>query len=131
MTDEDKFARILENSNCFSFSRYNYLIRHNIIPQTFIEIDNLAWKRNTLFVFEGSRGKFTDKINQLKERFNLFRYNKFSLVQEEGLPTFQNIRVFYYNLKTQRLIEINESGKILCTFSYKDIQELIQILGKL
>ncbi|MBU2496762.1 MAG: hypothetical protein KJ767_01745, partial [Nanoarchaeota archaeon] len=105
MADEKRFARILEGSGGFSFSRYNYLIGHNLIPQTFVEIDNIACKRNTLYVFEGSRGKLEEKIKQLKERFNLFKYNRFPLINK-GYPNFQHIRVFYYNLKTQRLIEI-------------------------
>ncbi|MBU2496588.1 MAG: hypothetical protein KJ767_00830 [Nanoarchaeota archaeon] len=130
MTDEERFSRILENSRAFSFWDCEIDIENYTIPDTFVEVDNIAWKRNTLFVFEGSRGKFEEKIKQLKERFNLFKFNKFYLTNK-GYPNFQNIRVFYYNLKTQRLIEINEKGEIKQTYSYENIQELIQILRKL
>ncbi|MBU2496741.1 MAG: hypothetical protein KJ767_01635, partial [Nanoarchaeota archaeon] len=71
-----------------------------------------------------------EKIKQLKERFNLFKYNRFPLINK-GYPNFQHIRVFYYNLKTQRLIEINERRIIKETFSYKDFNELVEILRKL
>ncbi|MBU2496596.1 MAG: hypothetical protein KJ767_00875 [Nanoarchaeota archaeon] len=130
MADEKKFARFIENSKSFSFNRYNYLIENYLLPQTYVEVDNIAWKRNTLFVFEGSRGKFEEKIKQLKERFNLFKFNKFSIINK-GYPNFQYIRVFYYNLKSQRLIEIDEKGELICTYSYKDILELTQVLRKL
>lgn len=105
MADEERFARLIERSGAFSFNDYRIFIQHYANYYSFIEVDNVAWRRNTLLVFEGSQGRLdTAKIKQLKERFKLFRYNKLRLVNDEGYPDFRHIRVFHYNLRFQRLI---------------------------
>ncbi len=129
MADEERFARFIERSGAFHLNHSKIFIEHYAIPQNLVEVDNIAWKGNVLFVFEGSRGKLdSEKISQIKERFNIFRFNRVGLVAEEGYPNFISIRVFYYNLKTQRLIEVNEKGTIKSTFSYSTAEELIETL---
>ena len=64
----------------------------------------------------------------MNERFKLFRFNRVSLINEEGFPNFSRVRVFYYNLKSNRLIEIDERGVRISTTPYNNAEELINIL---
>ena len=129
MADEEKFAGFIERSGAFLLNHYSYLIEHYAAPQSFVEVDNIAWKGSTLFIFEGSKGRLdTERINQLNERFKLFRFNRVSLINEEGFPNFSRVRVFYYNLKSNRLIEIDERGVRISTTPYNNAEELINIL---
>ena len=128
MADEERFAWLIERSGAFLLNRYSYLIEHYAAPQSFVEVDNIAWKGGTLFVFEGTRGKVdTEKIGQLRKRFNLFKFNRHILIKK-GFQNFNRVRVFHYNFKSQKLIEIDERGIIILTISYRDVGELINIL---
>ena len=128
--DEEKLQTILDASGAFDlvkdarFRIYSY--RDFGIS---IEIDAVCQKGRTVFVFECSRGP--PDISQLKERFLLFRINRITLVNNNVFLPYNSIRVFYCNLKSQRLVEFDEKGRILKTSSYRNVGDLIEILRKL
>ncbi len=129
MGDEEKFARFLELSCTFSYIDTTFKLFDQSQPKKEIEIDNIALKKETLFIFEGKKG--SPDIRQLRERFRLFLINKTVLIRKSILPIYNNTRVFHYNLKQQKLIEFDQKMNIIKTISYKNSSELIGILRKI
>ena len=130
MSDENTFKKFMDASKSFNIvkdSCFKIINPRNV--STEVEIDNIGQKGKTLFVFEGSRGP--PNISQLKERFFLFNFYKVNFITKNYFYPYSDIRVFYYNLKAQRLIEYNNKGINIKTFSYKNTIELIEILRKL
>lgn len=87
-------------------------------PGTHVEIDNIGVKGTTLFIFEGSKGE--PNISQLKERFFLFSniLIKNQLIADNALLNYAEVRVFYYNLKTNTVAEYAKNGTRKETWKY-------------
>jgi len=68
MADEKKFHQAFILSNNFSIVELKVQIIHPRLPGSFLEVDNLAQKGQTVFVFEGKSKDEGQALSQLKER---------------------------------------------------------------
>jgi len=129
MSDEDTFEKYLKLANKFTFIDTCFKVLNWKENGSIIEIDNLGIKNKILYIFEGKKGKID--IHQLKERFILFQNNRTWILSKEIVPFYGFVKVFHYNLKRQKIIEVNIKGDILETYAYKTIPEFIRILQKI
>ncbi len=130
MSDEETFENYMKLSRSFSeILPACFTVANPKIPNMKIEIDNMGVKGNILFIFEGKRGE--PNITQLKERFNIFEYNRQFFLAKGVISKYVQVRVFHYNLKRQRIIEFNKKGNIEHTLTYKNVAELIILLQKI
>ena len=129
MADEEKFNEYLTISSAFMNVKLRLMVQNPRHIRQDIEIDNVSQKGKILFVFEGNRG--SPDISQLMYRFTLFSFQRATLVRMGRFFDYTNIRVFYYNLKKQRIIEYSRQGQVIQTFAYSTTVELIEILQKL
>ena len=65
MADEEVFDCAITNSKGFNHIHCRFFIIHPTLPGQFIEVDNLAQKKQTAFVFEGKSKKELAAISQL------------------------------------------------------------------
>ena len=130
MSDEENFYRALINSGCYSNLNVGYKIKHPSEPSNFISLDNIGYKNNTLFVFEGKSGKPEKAFGQLRTAYLSMSdpFYKRAIINYDKFENYSKIRLFYYSFKRGLLIEYNPSMVELKQHKFRDLNELADIL---
>lgn len=128
MPDEENFQRALEATGVFPFNLFKIKIIHPILAGCYLEIDNLAQKKTTLFIFEGKSKKEEAAIKQLLERYKSFTLFKKEYLNEGFVADFKDIRLFYYSFKRRILVEYDSKGRAIRRFKFDDFNMLMAIL---
>src|SRR3989344_7796885 len=123
MADEEKFDEYLNTSAAFTNVKLRFMVRDPRNSRYQVEVDNVGQKGRVLYIFEGNRG--SPDLNQLAYRFLLFSFQRTLLCSSGFFTGYDIVRVFYYNLKKQRLIEYSRQGQVVQTFAYSTTPELI------
>jgi len=131
MADEERFVSILGRSRLFK----NVCCKTQILLQgymRYVEVDCIAQKRRTLFVFEGSSASPDERvIDQLKLRYQSLQSFKLSSVPGSGFEDYDYTRLFYYSFKRKVIIEYDKNGDMLQNFNFSDDAKLVTILQNL
>lgn len=132
MADEEQFDRALNLAGNFNNVGLRILLRHPDLPiGSYIEVDNLAQKGRTVFVFEGKFNKEELAVKQLQVRFKSLLRFKDEYVRAGMLNSYSYTRLFYYSFKRKVLTEFNQAGNKIKSVKFTDIKNLAEILQKL
>src|SRR3989344_157099 len=131
MSDEVEFYKAIKLAENFLINKLRVKIFHPTLPGCYLEVDNLAQKGKTVFVFEGKSINDGRAIRQLKDRNNsLILFNDF-YIKICLVYNFNSIRLFYYSFKSQVISEFNINGNKIFTTKFNNLKELALILRNL
>jgi len=127
MNDEEWMSERLRQAGFQKVATFFEILHPTKLPRRMLNIDSIGIKGSTIFIFESSRTKLdTQEIKDIAERYFVFRLQRIAL---RASYSFTEIRVFHHNPQTQRLIEVNGSGRIIKTLTYTDTNKLVLILA--
>lgn len=131
MADEEKFDKALRATRVFDIIEINGSLIHPTLPNCFLEVDNIAQRGKSIFVFEGKAQKEDAAITQLLERYESLKDNKKDYIEEGSLNDYNLIRLFFYSFQRNLLVEFDSKGKSTSRFKFYDFKELVEILRNL
>lgn len=131
MADEERFDRALRLEGNFSNIDLRLEIIHPTIPGWLLEVDNIAQKGKTVFIFEGKSKKEKSALKQLILRYQSLKTHKKHYLKTKLFNPYTYVRIFYYSFKRKVFAEFSSSGNPLLRCKFENVNELAAILRKL
>ena len=128
MSDETEFDKALILAGDFFNIKLKRKLFHPNLPGYFLEVDNLAEKNKTIFVFEGKQNREYSAASQLQERPKSLKLFKSEYVKRTAFSDYIFIRLFYYSFKRKVISEFNSYEFKIFTSQFLDLNDLANIL---
>ena len=133
MSDETEFYRAMVLAGNYGYINTELKIKHQSEPGSYLFLDNVGQRGDTLFVFEGKAGKSEKAFLQLRTAYLSLNdpFYKRTSIYGHLFENYSKIRLFYYSFKRGLLIEYNTKIAELQQYKFRDINELSIILRNL